>query len=76
MKLPFGIQVNDTNEHTIMQKKVFIISVEVMIFTSHRVPQKIHENHGHHHYHPTTRDNPQDTLPQFNAWGVYMTFAT
>ena len=63
MKLPFGILVNYIDKHTIMQKKVFIISVEVMIFTSHRVPQKIHENHGYHHYHLTTRDNPQNKVP-------------
>ncbi len=53
-----------------MQKKVFIISVEVMIFTSRRVPQYIHKNHGNHHSHITTGDNPQDKVPQFNAWGV------
>ena len=35
MNLPLGILVNDIEKHTIMQKKVFIISMEVMIFTSH-----------------------------------------
>ena len=39
VNLPFGILVDYINKHTIMQKKVLIISMEVMIFTSHRVPQ-------------------------------------